>query len=204
MEPVGKKLTRSFYLRPTLDVACELLRKTIVYRLKDGLLAADIVEVEAYIGEDDPACHAAVGRTARNQVMYGPGGFSYIYFIYGMYNCFNIVTEKAGTPAAVLIRAVEPIYGVENMAVHSGSKTRRLTNGPGKFCRAFSLTRKQSGIDVTGSEIFVLDSGRRVERIVQTTRIGITRGREYPWRFYDADSEYVSPARQTETKPIQV
>jgi DNA-3-methyladenine glycosylase len=116
-DPSGKKLTRSFYLRPTLEVARELLRKTIVYRHRAGILAADIVEVEAYIGEDDPACHAAVGRTTRNAVMYGPGGFSYIYFIYGMYNCFNIVTEKTGLPAAVLVRAVEPVHRAHDTAL---------------------------------------------------------------------------------------
>lgn len=188
----GKRLTRHFYLRPTLEVARELLRKVIVYHSTEGVRAGEIVEVEAYIGEDDPACHAAVGRTPRNEVMYGPGGFSYIYFIYGMYNCFNVVTEEKGMPAAVLVRAVEPVEGINGMSVMPGEKGNLPTNGPGKFCRAFGLTRKESGLDLTGNQLYIVDSGRAPEEIVQTTRIGIKKGVEKPWRFYDSASRYVS------------
>lgn len=188
----GRKLKRGFYLQPTLTVARELLRKTIVYRRPDGIMAADIVEVEAYIGEEDPACHAAVGRTERNDVMYGKGGHSYIYFIYGMYNCFNVVTEKSGFPAAVLIRAVEPIWGMDMMAANSPNGTRLLTNGPGKFCRAFGLTRKQNGMDLTGPEIYMIDRNNGAPRIKASRRIGIRKGGERLWRFYDAESAYVS------------
>ncbi len=188
----GKKLPRSFYLRPTLEIAADLLGKTIVYCRKDGIVAADIVEAEAYIGEDDPACHAAVGPTERNRVMYGKGGHSYLYFIYGMYNCFNIVTEKAGFPAAILIRGVEPVYGEEIMAANSPDGTKLLTNGPGKFCRAFGLTCEQNGIDLTGNEIYLLDRGIRPSQIVTTPRIGIKKATDKLWRFYDAASKYAS------------
>ncbi len=192
MNPTGEKLKREFYLRPTLTVARELLRKTIVFRHRKGLLAADIVEVEAYVGEDDPACHAAVGRTERNAVMYGLGGHGYIYFIYGMYSCFNIVTEKKGFPAAVLIRAVEPVLGEELIAENSSTNTGMPTNGPGKFCRAFGLTRKQNGIDLTGSELYLVDRGSGTPEIGISTRIGIKKGAEKRWRFFDINSDCVS------------
>jgi DNA-3-methyladenine glycosylase len=188
----GKKLNRGFYLRPTLTVARELVRKTIVYHHPDGIMAADIVETEAYIGEDDPACHAAVGRTERNDVMYGKGGHSYIYFIYGMYNCFNVVTEKSGFPAAVLIRAVEPVAGKDIMTANSPNGTRILTNGPGKFCRAFGLTRDQNGVDLTGAEIYLIDRKNTTPQIEISSRIGIKKGGEKSWRFYDENSHYVS------------
>lgn len=192
MSPEGRKLNRDFYLRPTLDVARDLLCKTIVYHAPQGIIAGDIVEVEAYIGEEDPACHAAVGRTARNEVMYGPGGFSYIYFIYGMYNCFNVVTEREGFPAAVLIRAVEPVGDDDLAGANRESGSWPTTNGPGKFCRAFGLTRKQSGRDLTGARLYIIDRGKTPVEIVQTTRIGIKKGIEKPWRFFDAGSTYVS------------
>ena len=192
MDLKGKKIPRSFYLRPTLEIAEDLLGKTIVYRHPDGLIAADIVEAEAYIGEDDPACHAAVGPTERNRVMYGRGGHSYIYFIYGMYHCFNIVTEKAGFPAAVLIRAVEPIRGEAIMAANSPAGTRLLTSGPGKFCRAFGLIRDQNDVDLTGNEIYLLDRGQKPSQVITSPRIGIKKAARRHWRFYDAASKYVS------------
>jgi DNA-3-methyladenine glycosylase len=188
----GKKLPRRFYLRPTLVVARELPGLTIIYRHPNGIMAADIVETEAYIGESDPACHAAVGRTERNDIMYGPGGHGYIYFIYGMYYCFNIVTEKAGFPAAVLIRSVEPVSGDELMAANSPSGTKILTNGPGKFCRAFGLTREQNGIDLTGSILYLIDRGNKRPDLEISRRIGIKKGADKLWRFSVAGSRYVS------------
>ncbi len=200
MEGTGRKLTRGFYLRPTLKVARELLGTTIVYNHPRGPLAARIVETEAYIGEDDPACHAAVGRTMRNDVMFGPGGFGYIYFIYGMYNCFNVVTEREGFPAAVLIRAVEPVGGEEIMKANSPANCRLVTNGPGKFCRAFGLTREQNGLDLTGSTIYVIGQDGYTPDVAVTRRIGIKKGAEKPWRFYDRTSRYVSGRRTDEIK----
>jgi len=192
MKIKGKKLPRGFYLRPTLVVAPELIGKTIVFHHPHGMLAADIVEAEAYIGEEDPACHAAVGRTERNSVMYEKGGAGYIYFIYGMYHCFNIVTEKAGFPAAALIRAVAPVAGEDIMKANSPAGTKILTNGPGKFCRAFGLTRNHNGIDLTGSELYLIDRGNHAPTVKTSPRIGIKKAADKPWRFYDADSRFVS------------
>ena len=191
-ETVIDKLPRSFYLRPTVQVAQDLLRKTIVFRHPEGILSADIVETEAYIGQDDPACHAAVGKTARNAVMFGPGGFGYIYFIYGMYHCFNVVTEKEGFPAAVLIRAVEPISGIDIIIRNSPPSDKLYTNGPGKFCRAFGLTRAHNSLDLTGDSLYILDRGAQPRSISISERIGIKKGREKKWRFFDGDSPYIS------------
>ena len=195
MKISGKKLNRKFYLRPTIEVARDLLGKTVVYENRAGRLAADIVEVEAYIGEDDPACHAAVGKTGRNGIMYGEGGHSYIYFIYGMYHCLNVVTEEVGFPAAVLIRAAEPILGEEIMRrLYPAGKNRnwRPTDGPGKLCRAFGLTREQNGLDLTGPELYLIDRGREEPRIGISPRIGIRKAAGRPWRFFDINSHYVS------------
>jgi DNA-3-methyladenine glycosylase len=199
-----RKLARSFYSRPTLEVARDLLGKRIIYDAPDGRLSARIVEVEAYVGQDDPACHAARGLTERNAVMFGKPGFSYIYFIYGMYNCFNIVTERHGFPAAVLLRAAEPLEGVERMLA-SGKNQRKsnVLSGPGKFCRAFGLTREHSGADLTGGMLFLSDSDEAPAKVVVTTRVGITVGQELPWRFYDADSKAVSrPLKSRTARPF--
>lgn len=191
----SKKLPRSFYNRPTLDVAREVLGANLVYHSPVGRLSARIVEVEAYVGRDDPACHAARGLTKRNAVMFGKGGFSYIYFIYGMYYCFNIVTEQRGFPAAVLVRAAEPVGGVDHLLTNDRNRQRHAAlSGPGKLCRGFGLTSDQSGCDLTASGLY-LRSGKPPDRIVQTTRIGIKVGTDLPWRFYDADSPAVSRPR---------
>jgi len=193
---VKRKLSRTFYNRPTLEVAPELLGKQIVYRAKEGRFSARIVEVEAYIGENDPACHAAPGPTKRNQVMFGKPGFSYIYFIYGMYHCFNIVTEREGFPAAVLLRAAEPVEGLDLMKAYSPkSRPGEILSGPGKFCRSFGLTVEQSGVDLTGSVLHVEDRGDSVGNIVSSGRIGIKKARDHQWRFYDGDSGAVSKPR---------
>ncbi len=187
------KLPRSFYDRPTLEVAPELLGKYIVYHSPDGILSARIVEVEAYIGTDDPACHASRGRTERNSVMFGPPGYSYIYFIYGMYHCLNFVTEPEGKPAAVLLRAAEPVAGLDIMQQRStNSNPDTLLNGPGKFCRAFGLTRSENNLDLTADRLYLENRQENVKNIVQTKRIGIRTGTEKLWRFYDGDSPSVS------------
>lgn len=193
---VGKKATklaRSFYEGPTLKVGPELIGKFIVFRSPDGMLSARIVEVEAYVGQDDPACHAARGMTPRNRVMFGPGGFSYIYFIYGMYNCLNFVTESEGRPAALLLRAAEPHKGLNLMRQNSPRKKDiDLLSGPGKFCRSFGLTREQNGLDLTGDVLWIEDRHETPVNVVQTQRIGINAGVDLPWRFYDPDSKAVS------------
>lgn len=187
------KPDRDFYLRPTLEVARNLVGKYLVSTIGGKILAARLVEVEAYIGEEDPACHAAVGPTARNAVMYGPGGFGYIYFIYGMYHCLNVVTEKEGFPAAVLIRGAEPVEGTVVMASRfNGAKKNRLTDGPGKLCKAFGLTREHNGIDLLGSELYIEDRGYNPNKIECSGRIGIKKAAERQWRFFESDSPYVS------------
>lgn len=193
MSLTARKLNREFYLRPTLDVARDLIGKYLVFKTGGKVLSARLVEVEAYIGENDPACHAAVGRTDRNGVMYGPGGYSYVYFIYGMYHCLNVVTENEGFPAAVLIRGAEPVEGVEIMlSQFDNKKNNGLTSGPGKLCKAFGLSREHNGLDLVGDILFIEDRGFRPARIENSSRIGIKKAVEKKWRFYEAGSNYVS------------
>jgi DNA-3-methyladenine glycosylase len=188
-----KKLNRSFYDRPTLDVARDLLGKHVVYMTTEGRLSGRIVEVEAYVGQDDPACHASRGRTRRNAVMFGPPGFGYIYFVYGMYHCMNVVTEREGFPAAVLLRAAEPVDGLATMPNTSPKQNRaKLLSGPGKLCRAFGLTTGQSGLDLTGKVLWVEDHAESVANVVAAKRVGIRVGTDLLWRLYDGDSAAVS------------
>jgi DNA-3-methyladenine glycosylase len=191
-----RKLPRAFYSRPTLEVAPEILGKFIVHNSPPGQLTARIVEVEAYIGRDDPACHASRGLTERTRPMFGPAGFTYIYFIYGMYHCLNFVTEPEGLPAAVLLRAAEPEAGLEVMLKQAGKKSERgLLSGPGKLCRAFGLTRDQNCLDLTGDTIYIEDRQAQVKNIERSRRIGLKVGQERLWRFYDADSTALSQRR---------
>jgi len=176
-----------------------LLGKRIVYRGSQGILIARIVEVEAYVGQDDPACHAACGMTKRNKVMFGPPGFSYIYLIYGMYNCLNFVTESEGFPAAVLLRGAEPVEGLDVMLANSPESARKTPDlclsGPGKFCRAFGLTVAQSGIDLAGERLCLEDHHDVVPNVVTSGRIGIQQATRRHWRFYNGDSRVVSKPR---------
>ena len=181
-----KPLKRSFFERPTLKVAPELLGKTIVLRQsRQKQKLGIIVEVEAYT-KDDPACHAARGKTPRNEVMFGPGGFSYVYFIYGMYHCLNLVTEKKGIPGAVLIRALEiPDEGP------------KVANRPGKLCKYLKITKKHNAIDCCNEDNMLIVTNNNLLKnkkttIVQTTRIGISQAAEYPWRWYTDESHAVS------------
>ncbi len=192
-----KKLPREFYERPTLQVAKEILGMHLVYRHPEGKLSARIVEVEAYIGTNDPACHAARGKTLRNSVMFGPGGHAYIYFIYGMYHCLNFVTEPESRAAAVLIRAAEPDEGLGIMQDNSPVKTpSALLSGPGKLCRAFGLSRHQSGLDLTRNTLYLERRENAVVKIGRTTRVGIQNGADKLWRFYDKESSAVSALRK--------
>ena len=192
------RLGREFYARDTLTVARELLGQRLVRVMEDGQrLAGIIVETEAYIGEEDQACHASHGRTPRNAVMYGPAGFAYIYFIYGMYYCLNVVTEQEGFPAAVLIRAIEPTEGIPRMQAHrQGRPLHELTNGPGKLCQALAIDRSLNGCDLCTSPWLFIERARQGElRVAASRRIGV-RGdalaRERPWRFFLPDNPFVS------------
>jgi len=175
------KLNKSFFNQPTLKVAEDLLGKKLVFNDFVG----EINETEAYIGKDDPACHAAVGKTPRNAVMFGPPGFSYVYFIYGMYFCLNIVTEKEGFPAAVLIRGVKPLSNIEKMIENRKMKDiKNLTNGPGKLCQAFGINKDQNGINICKcNDFYIQDSKFKPEQIVKTPRIGIKEGTNLLYRF---------------------
>jgi DNA-3-methyladenine glycosylase len=171
-------------------MARDLLGKQLVRVLDGQRLSGLIVETEAYIGEADKACHASRGRTPRTEVMYGPPGHAYVYFIYGMHHCFNVVTEEEGFPAAVLIRALEPLEGVEWMRRHRpGRSDGQLTNGPGKLCAALAVDRTLNGVDLCTSQVFFIEEGQTVadREIATSPRIGIRSdevARSRPWRFY--------------------
>lgn len=188
-------LPRFFYNRPTLLVASELLGAYLVHRLENRQqLIGKIVETEAYIGEDDPACHAARGKTNRTAIMYGLPGYAYIYFIYGMYYCLNAVTEREGFPAAVLIRAVEPVEGIETIrGFRHHVNPRQLTNGPGKLCQAFKLDKTLNGADLCDDKLFITAAIPPAEQeIITTPRIGIRKGQEHHWRFFIKGNPFVS------------
>lgn len=155
-----------------------------------------IVEVEAYIGEDDPACHAAAGNTARTAIMYGEPGYAYVYLIYGMYHCLNIVTERAGFPAAVLIRAAEQIEGFD-------SDNPLLLSGPGKLAKALSLDRSQTGLSLCSHDWHFIEREKE-PRVEVSPRIGITKGTEKLWRFHDTDSKSVSGSRRARSIAVSV
>jgi len=192
------RLSREFYARDTLVVARQLLGQRLVRRLESARLSGRIVEVEAYVGETDRACHAACGRTARNAVMYGPPGHAYVYFIYGMHHCLNVVTADEGFPAAVLIRALEPVEGLETMRrLRRGRPDRELTNGPAKLCQALAIDRTFNGLDLCADGPLFIEAGPSVDDADVETgpRVGV-RGDEAaltaPWRFFVRGNPFVS------------
>jgi DNA-3-methyladenine glycosylase len=188
-----KKLDRKFYDRPTLKVAKELLGKYLVVQKNGYLLSGKIVETEAYIGFKDPASHAYRGMTPRNEVMFGGPGCAYVYLTYGMHHCLNLVTEKKGYPAAVLIRALEPVEGTELMRRRrKRRKLKELTSGPAKLCQALGVDRKLNGSDICSDVIFVEDRGEASGKIESSTRIGIKEVREKKWRYFVKDNKFVS------------
>ena len=205
-----KPLARSFYLRPALQVARDLLGKRIVRKVGTKLLIGKIVEVEAYC-KGDPASHAFHGRTKRNDVMFWEGGHLYVYFTYGMHFCANVVAGNEGIGEAVLIRAVEPLVGIEIMKINRYGSNKllnfkspnlksfnlksliNLTNGPAKFCQAFGISRKEDGSDLLDSNIFIIN-GKALpsSSIVRSERIGIRTGIEKKWRFFVNENPWVS------------
>ncbi len=178
-----KPLKRSFFERTTIEVAPELLNKIIIIRSGKKEKKGVIVEVEAYT-KDDAACHASRGKTPRNEVMFGPGGYSYVYFIYGMYHCLNFVTEKKDIPGAILIRALE-----------IPDEDERVASGPGKLCKYLNITKAHNKIDCCNedSSLLVTNNNQKEHtQIVQTKRIGISKAAHYPWRWYIKDNLSVS------------
>jgi len=196
-----KKLKKSFYRREVVVVARELLGKVLVKSNGKEILAGKIVEVEAYHGDIDEAAHSYGGITKRNEIMFEAGGYLYVYFTYGAHHCCNVVTGKKGQGTAVLIRAVEPVAGIDSMIRNRfGRKLKNekeifnLTSGPGKVCQAFRLDRSHSGTDLTGEKIFILDGEKIKSRDIGISkRIGITRSLDLLWRFFIKDNPYLSP-----------
>lgn len=190
-------LPRSFYARPVITVARQLLGKVLVRRSGRTVMSGMIVEVEAYNGADDPASHAFRGPTQRNQVMFLEGGVLYVYFTYGMHFCANIVTGHEGRGSAVLLRALEPCDGVSAMARHRSrpaSERAELLSGPAKLCQAMKIGRDDNGTDLCGDRIWIEDRSLTVasRSIIASPRIGITRGKEKPWRFCVEGSRFLS------------
>jgi DNA-3-methyladenine glycosylase len=200
----GSILPRSFYARSTLEVALDLIGKVLVHETSAGRVAGIIVEAEAYIGESDPACHAAPGPTKRNEPLYGPPGFAYVYLNYGIHSLVNAVTEPAGSPAAVLIRALDPVEGIDLMRRRRARGTRRrgstipahdLCRGPGNLTRALGITLRQNRADLTAGPLYIEDRGARLRDVHWSRRVGISVGVEPEWRVYDASSRAVSGRR---------
>jgi DNA-3-methyladenine glycosylase len=187
---VSGPLPREFYARPTLQVARDLVGLVLVSRSRAGLTAGRILEAEAYIGEDDPACHAAPGPTRRNAPLYGPPGYAYVYLNYGLHNLVNAVTEPAGSPAAVLIRALEPVDGLPLMQRRrrrNGAPSHRCTveticEGPGNLTVAMGITLAHNRADLAGDRLWIEDRGLGRLDVDWTPRIGIRVGVDRPWR----------------------
>ena len=193
-------LQESFYQQDTIIVARELLGKILVHQSSEGTTTGRIVETEAYRGPEDQAAHSSGGRrTTRNEVMFGQKGRAYVYFIYGLYYCFNVTAGNVpGKPEAVLIRALEPMAGLEIMAKRRGQQVKcaNLTNGPSKMCMAMGILKAQNKTDLTAPPLYIEDAPLvPQEEIVETTRIGVDYSGEWknkPWRFYIRDNRFVS------------
>jgi DNA-3-methyladenine glycosylase len=209
MSQFRRPLSREFYDHNPRRVSRDLLGKVLVRKEADKLLAARIVEVEAYLGENDPAAHSFAGRTPRNAVLFGPPGYAYVYFIYGNHYCLNVSCLPDGVAGGILFRAAEPLAGMEEMAEarnvsfdstrdstrNSRRDLRKLTSGPGRLAEAFGITRERdNGKDLTSarSDLFITDDGYRAHRILTTPRIGITKAAGLPLRYVIAGNEFVS------------
>jgi len=215
------KLKREFYTRPLITIAKELLGKILVKtentpitarpqtsnnlipaqsQISQTFLAGKIVEVEAYDGSVDQAAHTFIGRTKRNEIMFRQGGYLYVYFTYGVHFCSNVVTGKEGQGTAVLIRALEPVFGIEKLIINRFGRDLKnekeklnLTSGPGKVCSALSITKEHYGTDLTKDEIFILDRPVINKKdIAAGKRVGISKSIDLPWRFYIQGNAYVS------------
>jgi DNA-3-methyladenine glycosylase len=200
---LGPILPAAFFARPTLCVAHDLLGCVVSHEAAEGLVAAVIVETEAYIGPDDPACHAYVGRTKRNEAMWGPPGHAYVYKSYGIHWMLNVVTERDGYPAAVLIRAAEPLLGEALLAARcAGQRPRDWLVGPGRLTQGLGLDGGLNGAPLTHGPLLIRQGAPVADAAVRTSeRIGISRGLEFPWRFFIAGNPSVS-ARAVKGAPL--
>lgn len=186
-------LPHSFYNRNAIEVARDLLGKILVHRTKEGVTSGKIVETESYLPFNDPACHAVRGKTKRNYVMFGKPGRSYVYFIYGNYYCLNAVCEKEGTPAAVLIRALEPQEGIPLMQKRRKVKeVKNLCSGPGKLCQALGIRREENDQDLTEGDLVIRAGGEKRMKIIARPRVGIEVGSDKLLRFYIEGSPFIS------------
>jgi DNA-3-methyladenine glycosylase len=195
---VTRRLPRSFFARPSVEVAPELLGHVLVRSLPDGQeVRVRVVETEAY-RDDDPASHSYRGRTARNAVMFGPPGRLYVYFTYGMHHCMNVVTGADGEGSAVLLRAAEPLDGLDAMARRRGiDRTAALCSGPARLAEALGVDRALDGADLVGGDLIWIERGASLpnDRVSAGPRVGIRRAVEKPWRFIEAGSPWVSRGR---------
>lgn len=203
VKPARRPLAREFYDRHAMDVARALLGKLLVRQTQAGRVSGRIIETEAYLASDDPACHAARGRTRKNASMFGPPGRAYVYPIHSRY-CFNVVTEPESVPSAVLIRAVEPLAGLELMQARRGQdRLRDLAAGPAKLCEAFAIDRAQDGWDLTlGLDLWITDDGIAAVDdacIGCSPRIGVTSAEHLPLRFFFRNHGLVSGPRRLRT-----
>jgi DNA-3-methyladenine glycosylase len=203
-----RPLDRAFFRRDPRRVARELLGKVLVREAEGARLTARIVEVEAYLGTEDPAAHSAAGNTARTAVLFGPPGHAYVYFIYGNHYCLNVSCEPEGVAGGVLVRALEPISGVEQMAkargieIHGPKDLVKLTSGPGRLAQAFGITRTgDNGCDLTSakSSLWIGKDGYRARGIRVTPRIGITKAADMPLRYLLAGNAFVSGRKMSST-----
>jgi DNA-3-methyladenine glycosylase len=200
-----RPLPRAFFNRDPRLVGPELLGKVLVRREGRKVLAGRVVEVEAYLGSDDPAAHSSAGKTARNAVLFGPPGYAYVYFIYGNHFCLNVSSLPDGQAGGILFRALEPLAGVQEMArqrdvfLKNERDLRKLTSGPGRLAEAFGITRdRDNEKDLTslGSDLFLCDDGFAVPQITATKRIGITKAEDMPLRYVIAGNVFVSGPKQ--------
>lgn len=191
------KLPRDFYARPVLTVARQCIGKILVHRTAEGEAAGRIVETEAYRGPQDLAAHSARGLTKRTAAMFGPPGYAYVYRLYGTCWAMNLVVAEAGQPHAVLIRALEPLRGIDLMAARRSrvATSRDLTNGPGKLTEALAITGADYACDLCGDELYLTEGDRRSAKVGRSARINIAYAGEWaghPWRFYERANPHVS------------
>jgi DNA-3-methyladenine glycosylase len=196
------KLRRDFYARPAVTVARALIGTVLVRREPGGELRGRIVEAEAYTGQTDPGSHAFRGPTPRNRVMFGPAGRLYVYLSHGMHYCMNVVTDTDGVAGAVLLRALEPLQGIEVMERRRGGRPLvELCNGPGKLCQAFGIGREEYGADLETSDVWIEDDGYTPQGVGVSARIGLTAGRELPLRYFLENSPFVSRGKPSAPPP---
>jgi DNA-3-methyladenine glycosylase len=188
------KLPKSFYTRGAVTVAKDLIGKILVHKMDRYILSGIIVETEAYTGKNDPASHSFIGKTKRNEVMFEEGGKAYVYFTYGNHYCFNVVTGKKNYGNAVLIRALQPIDGIDIMRKNRSTDVLyNLTSGPGKLAQALGIDKRLYGEDLSGNNIFIIESGNTGKlKVCRSKRIGISKNTEKLYRFFAKDNPYVS------------